>query len=242
MGSFFAGIKAGTLAGILYVGGLAIFNVVLLYALQADVLSSINQISPQQCPLVPNVNGTSVYDCFDSVVAVDVPFMAFVAFFISLLYSGLFGMYHDAFPGLSTTAKGIAAAAIIGGSLVFFGFSGYIFDTQSAAATSAFLLIWTAIFGYYLGRLYRRYTRTVSFESENQSMLRVMVDGRDFTGKSRTFATTSSHRVRAEVTEDASFREWDAGGGVTVEDSRSFETVMEVKDSGTLKGRVSGKY
>ncbi len=242
MGSFFAGIKAGTLSGILYVGGMAAFNAILLYALKADVLTTINQAYPTTCPLAPNANGTSVLDCFDSVVAVDVPFRAFVAFFVALIYAGIFGMYHDGLPRLGTIAKGIAAAAVVGANLAFFGFAGYVFDSQSAVATGVFLVAWTTVFGYFLGRLYRRYTRAVGIGSQDPSMLRVFVDGRDVTGKTRTFATTSSHKVRAEVTDDASFTEWEAGGGVSLEDARSFETVMEVNGEGTLRGKVTGKY
>jgi hypothetical protein len=241
LGSFFAGIKAGTLGGIIYVGGMAAFNVVLLYALQADVLSNINQSNPVACPMVANVNG-SAQDCFISLVTIDVPFVAFVAFFITLLYSGIFGLYHDYFPNLGTIPKAVIAAGIVAVNLLFFGFAGYIFDSQSAAATVAFLVVWTGVFGYSLGRLYRRYTRTVQFESDDPSMLKVMVDGRDVTGKSRTFATTTNHRLRAELSDDASFKEWDPGGGVNLEDNRSFETTMEVNADGTLKGRVSGKY
>ncbi|MDG6902607.1 MAG: hypothetical protein JRM80_11715 [Nitrososphaerota archaeon] len=242
MGSFFAGIKAGTLSGILYVGGMAIFNVALLYALKADVLSSITQSYPAACPAVPNINGTSVEDCFASVVAVDVPFRAFVAFFVALLYAGLFGMYHDSLPKVGTTKKGILVGAIVGVNLIIFGFAGYIFDGQSEFATLAFLAVWTGVFGYFLGRLYGKYTRLVGFESQDQAMLRLMVDGRDVTGSLRTFAVTSNHRLRAEVSDDASFREWEVVGEVTLEDPRSFETVMEVNGGGTLRGKVTPKY
>ena len=242
MGSFFAGVKAGTLGGIVYVGGMAAFNVILLYALQKDVLASIVQAYPAACPATPTANGTSVIDCFNSVVAVDVPYRAFVAFFITLLYSGLFGTYHDYLPRLGTVTKGMAIAALVGASLVYFGFSGYIFDPQSAAATGVFLLLWTALFGYLLGRLYRRYTRVVAFESQSPSMLKIVVDGRDVTGKSRTFAATSSHRLRAEVSDDASFTEWEGSGGLALEDPRSFETVLEINDDGKLMGKVTSKY
>lgn len=241
MGSFFAGIKAGTMGGILYAGGMAAFNVALLYALQANVMASISKSNPSLCPMVPNVNG-SAQDCFVSLVTIDVPFVAFVAFFITLLYSGLFGIYHDFFPKLSTAVKAMIVAAIVAVNLVFFGFAGYIFDSQSEAATTAFLVVWTGVFGYSLGRLYRRYTKQVAFESEDESMLRVMVDGREVTGKSRTFATTSSHRLRAELSDDASFKEWEGSGGVSLEDSRSFETVMEINEDGAVKGKVSSKY
>lgn len=241
MGSFFAGIKAGTMGGILYVGGMALFNVVLLYALQADVMASISNANPVLCPMTATVNG-SAQDCFVSLVTIDVPFVAFVAFFITLIYSGLFGIYHDFYPRLGTAAKAMIVAVIVAVNLLFFGFAGYIFDTQSEVATSAFLILWTALFGYSLGRLYRRYTREVGFESEDTSMLRIVVDGRDVTGKLRTFATTSSHKLRAELGEDASFREWEGSGGVNLDDPRSFETVMEVNGDGALKGRVTSKY
>jgi len=241
LGSFFAGIKAGTMGGILYVGGMALFNVVLLYALQADVMASISNANPVLCPMTATVNG-SAQDCFVSLVTIDVPFVAFVAFFITLIYSGLFGIYHDFYPRLGTAAKAMIVAVIVAVNLLFFGFAGYIFDTQSEVATSAFLILWTALFGYSLGRLYRRYTREVGFESEDTSMLRIVVDGRDVTGKLRTFATTSSHKLRAELGEDASFREWEGSGGVNLDDPRSFETVMEVNGDGALKGRVTSKY
>ncbi len=241
MGSFFAGIKAGTLAGILYVGGIAVFNVLLLYSLKATVLVEISHSYPQSCPIVPNVNG-SAEDCFSSVISVDVPFVAFIAFFITLAYSGIFGIYYDSVPIRRATVKGLVAGAVIGLSLIFFGFSGYVFDSQSAEATAAMMVVWTPIFGYLLGRLYKKYTRLVEFSSQDEGLLRVLVDGRDCTGRARTFATTSSHKVRAEVSEDASFREWQASGGVTLEDPRSFETPMEVNGDGSVKGVVGQKY
>ena len=82
----------------------------------------------------------------------------------------------------------------------------------------------------------------MKYESEDGGLLRVVVDGRDTTGRTRTFAATSSHRLRAEVGEGASFREREATGGVTLEDPRPIETVMEVNGEGTLRGRVTTKY
>jgi len=241
LGSFFAGIKAGTLGGILYVGGLAAFNVLLLYALKASVLSAISSAYPQSCPMIPSVNG-SAEDCFSSVVSVDVPFVAFVAFFITLAYSGIFGLYYDSLPMRSSTLRGLLFGVIIGFNLIFFGFSGYVFNSESEIATAAMMLFWTPVFGYSLGRLYRKYTRVVEFSSQDESLLRVIVDRRDSTGKAKTFATTSSHKVRAVVAEDASFKEWETGGGIKLEDNRSFETAMEVNDNGTLRGIVGPKY
>ena len=241
MGSFFAGIKAGTLSGVLYVGGMAVFNVVLLYALQSSALNAISQAYPQSCPLTPNVNGSAA-DCFQSVVAVDVPFIAFVAFFITLIYAGVFGLYYDSLPTRGSTIKGLIFAAVIGLSLVFFGFSGYVFDSESGVATTLMMLLWTPLFGYLLGRFYKKYTREVEFSSQDPGLLKVVVDGRDSTGRVKTFATTSNHKLRADVAEDASFREWQATGGISLEDVRSFETTFEVNDNGKLVGMVGTKY
>jgi len=241
LGSFFAGIKAGTLSGVLYVGGMAVFNVVLLYALQSSALNAISQAYPKDCPRIANATGSAA-DCFQSVVAVDVPFIAFVAFFITLIYAGVFGLYYDSLPTRGSTIKGLIFAAVIGLSLVFFGFSGYVFDSESGVATTLMMLLWTPLFGYLLGRFYKKYTREVEFSSQDPGLLKVVVDGRDSTGRVKTFATTSNHKLRAEVAEDASFREWQATGGISLEDARSFETTMEVNDNGKLVGMVGTKY
>ena len=241
MGSFFAGIKAGTLSGVIYVGLIAVISAILLYALKQDALKAISQLNPTLCPMTPTVNG-SAEDCFSSLVAVDVPFNAFVGFFIALLYAGIFGMYYDAFPGKGPTSKGLVVATVVGFSFIFFGFGGYVFNTASAVATIAAIVPLTVLFGYLLGRLYKKYTRSVEFSSQDGALLRVLVDGRDVTGKTRTFATTSNHKLRANVADDASFKEWAPTGGVSLEDQRSFDTVMEVNGNGTLSARVSKKY
>ncbi|HUI23430.1 MAG TPA: hypothetical protein VLY82_03445 [Nitrososphaerales archaeon] len=247
MGSFFAGIKAGTLSGILYVAGLAAFNILLLYALKADVLTAINQSNPVACPMVASVNG-SVQDCFDLVISVSVPFVSFVSIFVVLFISGLFGLYFDSLPGRSATVRGLFLGAITVFCMIFvvpllFGLGlVYAFDEASSIATAVFLLCWTPAFGYLLGRLYKKYTRAVEFSSQDPDLLKVVVDGRDRTGQVKTFATTSSHKLRAEVAEGASFREWDATEGIGIEDSRSFETTMEVNGNGKIIGNVSSKY
>ncbi len=242
MGSFFAGIKAGTLGGALYVGGLAVFNVLLLYALKADVFAAISQSYPQVCTSSPAPGNASLEDCFSLLLAVDVPFVAFIGFLITLLYTGIFGLWYERLPGRGPLAKGETIAAIVGFNLVLFGYSGFYFDYRSGIATGIFVLAWTLLFGYLVGRLYRKYTRLVKFQSQDEELLRILVDGRDFTGKSRTFATTSTHKVRAEVADDSSFIEWQVGGGISVEDPRSFETAMEVNGEGILTAKVGKKY
>jgi hypothetical protein len=242
MGSFFAGIKAGTITGVLYVGGMAVFNLIILYALKQDVLSQISSQYAQICTQGGPGNATVYQDCFDSVVSVDVPYIAFVAFFITLAYSGVFGLYYDSVPGGTPAKKGVAIAAIIGANLVFFNYAGFYFDTTSTVATTTFVIAWTVVFGYLLGTRYKKYTRAVQIQSQDAALLKVMVDGRDVTGKTKTYAATSNHKVRAEVADGASFKEWVVTGGLSLEDNRSFETVMEVNGDGTLKGVAIPKY
>jgi hypothetical protein len=242
LGSFFAGVKAGTLSGLVYVGGMAVFNVIILYALKPDVLNLISSSYGSICGATATNSTASIEDCFSSVVAVDVPYIAFVAFFVSLLFAGLFGRYFDSLPGKSQTLKAEAVAALVGVTLVIFGFSGFYFDPTAATATSLFLILWTIVFGYFLGRLYRKYTRVVEITSQDPDLLKVLIDNSDMTGKSKTFATTSNHKLRAELSDDASFKGWAADGGVTLEDARSFETVMEVNGDGHIDGKVNKKY
>jgi hypothetical protein len=242
LGSFFAGIKAGTLSGILYFGGMAVFNAALLYTLKPDVLAVIQQSYSSTCAPVATVNATTIEDCFASVVAVDVPYIAFVGFFVALLYAGIFGRYYDSLPIRSPTIKGEIIAAVVAVNLAIFGFAGFFFSSEAAIATGAFLIAWTVVFGYFLGRLYKKYTRVVEFQSQDPDSLKVIVDGRDNTGKSRTFALTSSHNIRADVSDDASFKEWEPSGGIKIEDPRSFESTMEVEGDGVLMGRVGKKY
>jgi hypothetical protein len=244
LGSFFAGIKAGTLGGIIYIGGLALFNAFLLLAMKPDVIAFISQSRTysQVCGAGSAVNSTALNQCYSSVLTDYVPIIAFVGFFIVLFYSGLFGVWYEKFPGESSVVKGEEIAAIAGINLVYFGFYGFAFNFESGVATAVFLVLWTGVFGYLVSRLYTRYTRVVTFQSQDEGALKVFVDGRNLTGKARTFALTSSHRLRAEVSEDASFREWETTGGVKVEDPRSFETVFEVSGDGLLKAAVGKKY
>lgn len=233
MGSFLAGIKAGTLSGIVYIGVNAFFNAFLLVSLKPTVLEVISKTN--YCGI------SGVEDCFSLVLAYYVPFIAFVGFFIALLYSGVFGLWYEKFPG-SWFVKGETIAAVVGLNLIFFGYSGFYFDSVSLAAGGIFFLAWTATFGYIVGELYKRYTRLVSFESEDPETLKVLLDGRELTGQTRTLAFTSTHKLRAEVSDGASFKEWVSSGGISMEDTRSFETTFEVNGDGLVRGRVGKKY
>jgi hypothetical protein len=240
LGSFLAGIKAGTLTGILYMGGIALFNVILLVALKPQVLNVISQLYESVCATGASANAGSLNGCFNLVLAYDVPFLAFVGFFVTLLYCGVFGLFYDWFPG-GTVIRGETIAGIVGLNLVFFGYSGFYFNQESALIGGIFFLAWTVVFGYIVGKLYKRYTRLVSFESEDPETLKISLDGRGVTGKARTLSLTSTHKLRADVSEGSSFKEWVSSGGISLEDSRSFETTFEVNGDGLVKGRVGRK-
>ena len=243
MGSFFAGVKAGTLAGTGYVGGLAAFNVILLYALKPDVLAVISQSYPSLCTATASSNSTAigVEDCFSSVVAVYVPFVAFLQFFVALAVAGVFGSLYEHFPGNGPIPKGLTMGVVVGISLLAVNLAGIDFDFAARIAVTTFFAFWTFVYGAAMGRLYRRYTRLVQFVSRDGRALRVLVDNRDYTGKSRTFALRSVHEVKAKTDEGSSFKEWSVSGGVSVEDPRSYETTMEVEGDGVLIGQAVAK-
>jgi len=215
------------------VGGIAFFNTLLLLVLKPAVLSAIQ--SANLCPT------GGLEGCFYLVLEYDVPFLAFIGFFIALLYSGAFGLLYDWFPG-GGIVRGECIAGIVGINLVVFGYSGFYFDSTSATAGGIFFLVWTAVFGYVIGKLYKRYTRLVSFQSEDPEALKVLLDGRDLTGKTRTLAVTSTHKLRADVSEGATFKEWVSSGGISLDDTRSFETTFDVNGDGLVKGRPGKKY
>lgn len=242
MGSTLAGVKAGVLAGVAYIGSLAVFNVIILYAAKPAVLNYISNNFQQGCPLTSGVNGTSVADCYASLAPVYVPFIAFIGFFVAILWAGIFGRFYESIPGRSAYTKGIAVALVVAINLILFQLEGVTFETAATEAITVFLVVTTLAFGVMLGDLYVRYTRTVLFVSQDAKALKIMVDHRDVTGKTRTFAVKSTHNVRADTSGGSAFREWVVSGGVTVEDQKSYETPMEVDGDGMLKAIASKKY
>jgi hypothetical protein len=240
LGSTLAGIKAGTLAGAAYMGGLAIANVAVLYAFKADTLSSLSQLA--SCASAASTNSTAAEtaeQCLNSVVSVTIPIEGLLAFFVSLIYAGVFGRFYERFPGKSPSARGVTVGVIAGFSLLVLGPTIVYFGLAEMVAITTFFIAWTFVYGLLIGRLYKRYTREVQFANRDGKALRVLVDGRDCTGKTLTFATRSSHAVKAKVREGKSFRGWSVSGGVTVEDPRSLETTMNVEGDGVLKAQSS---
>jgi hypothetical protein len=232
VGSTFAGVKAGVLAGVVYFGVLAFVNVLVLFTFQKDAIAVITANYPQSCSAPSN---SSAYDCLVNVAQIQVPFVAFLGFFLSLVLAGVFGRLYEHVPGKDYKTKGISMGLLLLVVLTLVGLVGYTFDAAAAYITGAVEVVAAVGYGLLLGFLYARYTRRVEFVSAPGAPIRIVVDGKDFTGKARTFSSKSVHEIRAATSEESSFKEWVVSGGVTVEDDRSYETTMEVNGDGMLK-------
>ncbi|HXW36316.1 MAG TPA: hypothetical protein VEJ36_00180 [Nitrososphaerales archaeon] len=242
MGSPLAGLKAGVISGVVFVGALALVNVILLYAFQSQALTIISKSFSAVCTLVEsnstssavNVTSPAVKACFSDVVSVWPEFFAFINFFIALFLASVFGWLYESLPSSRPTIKGLSISVVALVVYIYFGLLGLTFVIQAAELLYAFALADTVLFGYLLGKLYGRYSRTVDIVSQDGSA-KILVDGKDFTNKKRTFSVKSVHEVKAEPQEGSSFKEWTVSGGVSVEDNRSYETTMEVNGDGVLR-------
>ena len=112
--------------------------------------------------------------------------------------------------------------------------AGVTADQTEKAIMYAFDTVAMLVYATVLARYYRKFTREVEFASPDPERLKITVDGKNFTGKLKTLALHSTHKVRAP-SESGAFREWLVSGGVSVLDSRSFETTMRVDGDGLLK-------
>jgi hypothetical protein len=158
-----------------------------------------------------------------------------------MMFAGIFGGLYEAFPGKSPVPKGATLGVAVGITLLALGLTGIEFDLVARVVVTTFFILWTFAYGVLMGKLYRRYTREVQFVSRDEKALRVLVDGKDFTGRTRTFALKSSHEVRAGLDRGSSFKEWSVSGGVKVEDPQSFETTLEVEGDGVLIAQNGAK-
>ena len=230
MGSAFAGVKAGILAGMVYAGSIGLFNVLLLYTLKGDVLQFLSANLPSACGGVAGGSLPTPEECFSSVVLVYIPYFTFLGFVISLVFAAAYGILYEHLPGHSQRVKAASIALLLLIALLYLGLAGLSFEYTARILIS-----------FILGGLYRRYTRSVEFVSQDENSLKIIVDGRNLTGKTRTFHLRSSHEVKGETSEDSSFKEWAISGGVSIEDPKSFRTTIEVNGDGMLKAFSSKK-
>lgn len=238
MGSAFAAVKAGILGGIFYAGITGSFNLFVVFIFKNSALSVLSKF--QECSGI-TVGGpvSTPNECFSALIAVLVPYSVFIIFVVSLVFSSAFGIFFESLPGRSYATRASIVAFIMIILLLYTGFEGISFDTQQRVMIATFDFIMAYLYATILGSLYKRYTRVVEFSSQNPELLRIILGRRDVTGKTRTVAANSSVKVRASPLGNAAFKEWSYSGGVTLEDSKSFETVMRVAGDGMLKASLS---
>src|SRR5207245_5242421 len=129
-------------------------------------------------------------------------------------------------PVQSTRVKAASIGLLLLIALLYLGLAGLSFEYTARILISFFDLAATVVYAVILGGLYRRYTRSVEFVSQDENSLKIIVDGRNLTGKTRTFHLRSSHDVRAETSGDSSFKEWEISVGASLEDPWSFRTTV----------------
>jgi hypothetical protein len=229
LGSALGGVKAGIIAGILFAGSIGLFDIATLYVWQGDVQTAIAQ---NGC----GTGAVTFSDCILSVVTVLVPLYMFGILLVSLFFAFLFGRFFEGLPGKTYRNRGVLVGLVLLIAILGLGLGGWTFNLPVRIVGAVFNVSMAVVYGMVLGRLYRRYTREVEFMSRDGSPLRVIVDGKNVTGKTRTLSLRSTHKLRGEAEEGASFKEWSSSGGVLVEEPKSFETSFEVQGDGVLKG------
>jgi MFS family permease len=232
LGSSFAGAKAGILAGIFFAGTVGAFNLILLETFHDRYI---------QLLFVYGCNGTKTaiaqqtpQQCFGDLVSY-IPFLVFVIFIVSLVFASLYGRFYERVPGQGRKSKASSVGLVMLIALLLMGYAGIFLDSTARSTLIVYDIIATVIYSVILGTLYGRYTRTVEFVSPSLDAIRIQVDGRDVTGKARTFSAKSNHKLTAVAGESASFKGWSSSGGVSVEDNKSFETVMRVTGNGLVR-------
>lgn len=155
---------------------------------------------------------------------------------LGVLVGVLYGMYFEYIPGTTYAIRAIGLGLILLVLMIVIGGAGNYSATDETelAILRAFDTVAMLGYAFILCRLYRRLTREVQFDSPNPEKLKITVDGRNYTEKTRTLGIHSSHKVKATL-EKGQFHQWLVSGGVTVEDPKSPETKMKVDGDGLLK-------
>jgi hypothetical protein len=229
LGSGLAGAKAGILGGIFLAAAVGICNIVLLLVFSSDVL----QFLAGNAALCPTT--VTPQDCFSTTISVSIPtYVMFPVAVFGVIFGGLFGVYFEYLPGVGYRIRALALGLGLLIFILFFGVGGETLPGTTRAVMSALDLFLVLGYTLIIARFYRRFTREVEFGSARPKELKVLVDGRNSTGKMKTFAVNSTQKVRAEG-DGRGFKEWLVSGGVSVEDPKSFETSFNVEGDGLLK-------
>lgn len=228
-GSSLAGAKAGILGGIFFAAAAGLFNAALLEAFSGSVLKALQSYS-----FCSGTAGTP-QDCFSTLLSADIPSLViFPIAVLGILFGGLYGLYFEFLPGRGYWIRAVAAGMGMLIMMLVLGTAGITADSTQKAIMDGFDTVAMLVYAAIIARYYRKYTREVEFVSPDPERLKITVDGKNFTGKTKTLSLHSSHTVRAP-SESGAFKEWHVSGGVSVLDSKSFETTMRVDGDGLLK-------
>jgi hypothetical protein len=228
-GSSLAGAKAGILGGIFFGAAAGLFNIALLLAFSGSVLQVL-----QTYPFCSG-GGATAQECLSTLLTTYIPtFVMFPIAVFGIIFGGLFGLYFEFLPGHGYRIRAVAIGMGLLIVILVFGVAGETTDQTQKTMMYAFDSVATLGYAAIIARYYRRYTREVEFESPDAQKLKITVDGKNYTGKRKTLSLHSTHTVRAP-SESGAFKEWLVSGGVSVLDSKSFETTMRVDGDGLLK-------
>jgi hypothetical protein len=235
VGSVLAGVKAGAVASFCFASSVSLFNILLLYSFKGQVLTFLTQSYPTTCPasVTPGVAGTAE-TCFDDIVITGVPEADLLRLaVIAMLFAVGIGVYFDYLPGRTYFRRTFLVVPIIVIGLLFLGLYGLVTDATQLVLMVVFESGAACLYAVILAWLYRRFTREVEFQGSATS--KIMVDSRDVTGKKRTYAVNSTHKLAAA--DEKTFRGWLVSGGLTVSEPREAKTSLQVTGDGLLKLR-----
>jgi len=232
--SAIGGLKAGLVGGTFFGAAVGVLNYALLEAFKGTALAAL-QATYSTC-----YGNAAAQSCFSRALTYGIPFSVVLpAAVVAILFGTLYGMYFEYLPGGGYRGRAAAIAILMLLLLLLFGLAGISVNQTTRSVMNA--LDGAAMVGFALiiAQLYRRFTREVRFETPDREKLKIKVDGKDFTDKTRTLSLHSTHKIRA-LGEGGYFRSWLVSGGVSVRDPKSPETTMTVDGDGLLKTSLPG--
>jgi hypothetical protein len=215
----------GTIVGLYFSGTAVALDALVLLAFKSQVLTALaaNYTNCSQ----------SAQSCYSSLFTGALPIYFAGLLVISFLATVFYGVYFEYVPGGSYFRKALLIALLM--LVVMLNFVLPIAgDTQQELLMIGFEIVLAGGYAGATGKLYRRFTREVEFQSAQPAKLRVMLGRKNQTGKKRTFSLNSKQKVVAE-SDGRSFRTWVVSGGVSVDDPKNSIAEITVLGDGLLK-------
>ncbi len=237
MGSVLAGARAGAVASLYFAGSVSLFNLLLLYSFKTQVLAYLAQNYPSTCSAAATSSSTgSAESCFTDIVINGVVTADFLRVaVIGMVFALVIGLYFDQLPGRSYLSRALLASLVMLIGMLFLGLYGLVIDETQALLMILFQSGSAFLYAAIIARLYRHFTREIEFQNPAKSV-KVLVDGRDVTGKKRTFTVNSNHKLELGG-DQVTFKGWSVSGGLTVKEPKEQKTTLRVTGDGILKVR-----